>query len=312
MANELTLANGGVVQYQSLSGIDVVLSPETVRNQLTRGRGNVTDQEVLMFIRTCQAKKLDPFENGEVYLIKYDSLSPAQMVVGYFAYVRRADRFPDYRGFHAGITVLSTLNGKKEIVQREGQCVYKALGETLIGGWCRVYRERSAGCMEESFVEVALDEYSSGKGNWSTKPATMIRKVAISQAIRQAYPNEYEGLYTIDEMDASGAFNGHYVDPETGEVTRTPNTIPAEKTEIEDDPIVTSNDRRELTQKLVELFGKEQSGDMFKTIVEQEGFNVTSTAELKKSQMTAVIAKAEEIANKMNAKEDGEDGTEAA
>ncbi|MCD8294910.1 MAG: phage recombination protein Bet [Clostridia bacterium] len=294
-ANDMSL-----VQYESASKQSVTLTPDIVRKQLVRGKGNVTDQEIFMFMRTCQARGLDPFENGEVYLIKYDNSNPAQMVVGYHAYAKRADAFPDYRGYSAGITVVRNLNGNAEVIQKEGQCVYKALGETLIGGWCRVRRERKPGYIEESFVEVSLDEYSSGQSNWRTKPATMIRKVAVSQALRQAFPNDYEGLYTIDEMDASNAFHGHYVDEETGEVTRMNSAIPAEKSEPEEDSKLTTNDRRELTQKLVELFGKEQSGDMFKVIVEQAGFNVTSTAELTRSQMVTVLAKAEEIAAKMN------------
>ena len=100
MANELM-----TVEFESLSGITVKLDAATVRNTLTRGNGKVTDQEASMFIRTCQAKKLDPFENGEVFLIKYSDNAPASLVVGYFAYIRRADKFPDYRGFKAGICV---------------------------------------------------------------------------------------------------------------------------------------------------------------------------------------------------------------
>ena len=64
------------VEFKSLSGLDVKLDAETVKNTLTRGNGKVTDQEVAMFLRTCQAKQLDPLENGEVYLIKYDDKAP--------------------------------------------------------------------------------------------------------------------------------------------------------------------------------------------------------------------------------------------
>ena len=77
MANELM--TGAVV---SLAGRRGRGDAATVRNTLTRGNGNVSDQEVAMFLRTCQAKKLDPLENGEVYLIKYDDKAPAQLVVG--------------------------------------------------------------------------------------------------------------------------------------------------------------------------------------------------------------------------------------
>ena len=250
MANELMK-----VEFESLSGISVKLDAETVRNTLARGNGKITDQEVAMFLRTCQAKKLDPLENGEVYLIKYDDKVPAQLVVGCHAYIRRADHFPDYRGFKAGITVIRG-NGV-EPIQKEGACVYKALGEQLIGGWCRVFRERSNGYVEETFVEVDFDEYSTGKSNWNAKPATMIRKVAISQAFRAAFPNEYEGLYTVDEMQASGAIPGNYrVVEGTGEVI-----------DVEvDDPKISQEQRQSMFSLAKEHLGKDANSILKKPI----------------------------------------------
>lgn len=267
MKNELA-----PVEFKSLSGIMVTLDAETVKNTLTRGNGNVTDQEVAMFIRTCQAKALDPFENGEVYLIKYDNSAPAQLVVGCHAYVRRADHFPDYRGYKSGITVVRSMaNGTPEIVQKEGSCIYKQLGEVLIGGWCRVYRERSAGNVEETFVEVSLEEYSTGKSNWNSKPATMIQKVAKSQAFRAAFPNEYEGLYTIEETQASGAIPAQYrVDEETGEVTPTC---------IEEDSKITQEERQAMFAAIREVYAdSEEANKKLKEIVLAAGF--TSTADL--------------------------------
>lgn len=259
------------VEFKSLSGIEVNLDAETVKNTLTRGNGKVTDQEVAMFLRTCQAKALDPFENGEVYLIKYDDKSPAQLVVGCHAYVRRADHFPDYRGHKCGITVVRSMsNGVPEIVQKEGSCVYKALGETLIGGWCRVYRERIKGNVEETFVEVSLEEYSTGKSNWNSKPATMIQKVAKSQAFRAAFPNEYEGLYTIDEMQASGAIPAQYeVIEATGEVV----TV--------EDPIITQEQRQTMFAAIRSLFAdKQEANDILKDIVSDEGYDSTTSLPL--------------------------------
>ena len=259
MANELMK-----VEFESLSGISVKLDAETVRNTLARGNGKITDQEVAMFLRTCQAKKLDPLENGEVYLIKYDDKVPAQLVVGCHAYIRRADHFPDYRGFKAGITVIRG-NGV-EPIQKEGACVYKALGEQLIGGWCRVFRERSNGYVEETFVEVDFDEYSTGKSNWNAKPATMIRKVAISQAFRAAFPNEYEGLYTVDEMQASGAIPGNYrVVEGTGEVI-----------DVEvDDPKISQEQRQSMFSLAKEHMGKD-ANSILKKLISDLGYESTN------------------------------------
>lgn len=259
MGNELMK-----VEFESLSGITVKLDAATVRDTLTRGNGKVSDQEVAMFLRTCQAKKLDPLENGEVYLIKYDDKAPAQLVVGCHAYIRRADHFPDYRGFKAGITVIR--GDSMEPVMKEGACVYRALKEQLIGGWCRVFRERTNGYVDETFVEVSLEEYSTGKSNWNTKPATMIRKVAISQAFRSAFPNEYEGLYTIDEMQASGAIPGNYrVVEGTGEVVDV-------GTEVEEK--VTQDQRQALFRIAKEHFGPEANG-ILKSLISKYGCDST-------------------------------------
>ena len=260
MANELM-----AVEFESLSGIQVKIDAQTVRNTLTRGNGKVSDQEVAFFLRTCQAKKLDPLENGEVWLIKYDDKTPAQMVVGYFAYIRRADKFPDYRGFKAGITVAQRKNGDVvSVSQKEGACVYKVLGEELIGGWCRVFRQRENGSIEETYMEVPIDEYSTGKSNWNAKPATMIRKVAVSQAFRAAFPNEYEGLYTADEMMASGAIP--VVDESTGEII----------SEIKDDPIISQEQRQTLFNTAREHFGKTEANEVIRSLIDAEGYNSTT------------------------------------
>lgn len=283
MSNELIS-----VEYKSLSGLTVTLDAETVKKTLTRGNGKVTDQEVAMFVRTCQAKALDPFENGEVYLIKYDDKAPAQLVVGCHAYIRRADHFPEYRGYRAGITVVREMNGKQEVVQKEGACVYKALGEKLIGGWCRVLRERTPGNIEETFVEVDLDEYSTGMSNWKSKPATMIQKVAKSQAFRAAFPNEYEGLYTIDEMQASGAIPDNYkIDGDTGEII-----------EI-DDPKITQTERQEMFTLARESFDKNECNSILKKLVSDEGYD--STTELPMSVYNRIMTKIRKLADERKA-----------
>lgn len=275
MANEIT-----TVDFKSLSGIDVHLDAETVRNSLVRGNGKVTNQEVAMFLRTCQAKNLDPFEEGEVYLIKYGESSPAQMVVGCHAYIRRADHFPDYRGCRSGITVTRNTDGKLEVIQKDGSCVYKTIGETLIGGWCRVYRERVKGNVEETFVEVALDEYNTNKSNWVSKPATMIQKVAKSQAFRAAFPNEYEGLYTIDEMEASGAIP--QVIESTGEVVYV------------DDDKITQEQRQQMFVKIKEIYpNKDESNAKLKELIGEEGYS--TTADITNSAYERIIDKIEQI-----------------
>ena len=259
MSNELSK-----VEYQSISGIQVKLDADTVIKYCARGNGNITPQEVALFLRTCQAKRLDPLENGEVYLIKYDNTKPAQIVVGKHAYLRRADRNPDYRGKKSGIVIVR--DGK--VIQKEGCCLYNILNETLIGGWCRVFRRRAGADVDEEFYrEVALEEYSSGQANWKVKPATMIEKVAVSQCLRDAFPNDYEGLYSEDEMLASGAITSDYtvVGDEEAPI---PETIP-------EDPVITSKQRMDLFNLARRNFEEDVAGDLIKGIIGE--FGLTST-----------------------------------
>jgi uncharacterized protein CbrC (UPF0167 family) len=45
-----------------------------------------------------------------------------------------------------------------------------------------------------------LSEYNKGFALWKTMPATMIRKVAIVQALREAFPETLSGMYSEDEI----------------------------------------------------------------------------------------------------------------
>lgn len=280
MAKELQVA-----KYESLSGIQVELDAKTVRDYLARGNGEISDQEVAFFIRTCQAKKLDPLENGEIYLVKYDNTKPAQIVIGYHAYLRRAERFPEYRGYKAGVVVIR--DGKLEY--KEGAAVYKQIGEELVGGWCRVLREMPNGNDEETYAEVSLEEYSTGKSNWAAKPATMIRKVAISQAIRGAFPNEYEGLYTVEEMS---------------------NTIPADvvienehvQEPVKVDPLTTTDQRQAFMQAIDNSFSdKDLKNVAFKTIMDTLGLK--STKDMKESQLAIAYEMIDTFAKQDNEQE---------
>ena len=107
-----------VVKYDA-GGVEIKLDPATVKNYLVRGNGKVTDQEVLFFIRTCQAQKLNPLVYGEVYLIKFGD-EPAQLVIGKETYMKRAFKNPNYSGMKSGIVV----QRGEEIVQKEGTCLY--------------------------------------------------------------------------------------------------------------------------------------------------------------------------------------------
>ena len=69
MADEKKQENTGIVEYES-NGEIVKISPTTVRKYLVSGGGNVSDQEVMMFMSLCRYQHLNPFLK-EAYLIKF-------------------------------------------------------------------------------------------------------------------------------------------------------------------------------------------------------------------------------------------------
>ena len=178
------------------NGNTVELDADTVRNYLTNGNGKATDQEVAMFINLCKYQGLNPFLR-EAYLIKYDDKAPASTVVGKDAFTRRAAQIPECKGWSAGVAVVTQQ--KSEYKEREGTIVLP--GEKLVGGWCTVARE---GWQNPFKSTVNLSEYNTGKSMWAKMPATMIRKVAIVQALREAFPDKFQGMYDQSEMGADG------------------------------------------------------------------------------------------------------------
>lgn len=280
MANALTKAeqNALTVSYDVL-GTHIDLDFDFVRSYLVRGKPQlVTPQELMFFMNTCKMQNLNPLVDGEVYLIKYSENNPAQMVIGKDTYLRRAYDNPDFIAKSDGITV----QRGKEIIQKEGCCLYP--GEVLIGGWCRVYYLR-AGKERTAFREVALSEYNQSQANWKSKPATMINKCAISQCVRDAFPREYQGLYSDAEMVASGAVPAEYTDE-----YRAPQS---EAVVAEFDPPATKEQRQVMFRKAQALF-KEKANEVVRAVVTEFGFE--NTSDMKASDIEAAIERLEEWA----------------
>ena len=178
-----------------VNGREVELSPNIIKRYLVSG-GQISDQEAVAFLNLCKFAGLNPWLR-EAYCIKYGN-EPATMVTGKEAFLKRAEAHPAYDGAKAGVIVESE---EGELIYREGAFVRKE--EALVGGWAEVYRKDKAHSMRE---EVSFDEYAVRKKDgqlnqqWSKKPATMIRKVALVQALRESFPAYFGGMYTSEEV----------------------------------------------------------------------------------------------------------------
>lgn len=214
----------------------VKLSPSIVRNYLVNGNGAVTDQEVAMFINLCRFQHLNPFLR-EAYLIKFGS-QPATIVTGKEAITKRAVRNPAYAGQQAGVVVMRSDTDKLEY--RVGALVLP--NETLVGGWAKVFVKNYSVPIE---AVVGYAEYVGTKsdgtinGQWSKKPATMIRKVALTQALREAFPEDLGGLYESAEMGldiAEEAIAPIPTEVVSAEITALAEETPCEEEKQEDAP----------------------------------------------------------------------------
>lgn len=181
---------------------EVKLSPKIVQDFLTNGVA-VSMPEYKMFTELCKARKLNPFLK-EAYIIKYGS-NPAQIVVGKDAILKRAIKNPDFNGREQGIIV---INLKGEIEHRKG--TFKLKDEDLVGGWAKVYRKNWDYPVE---ITVSFDEVAQKKGNgdlnsnWSSKGATMVEKVALVRALREAFTEDLGGM--VDESESYDYSSGN-------------------------------------------------------------------------------------------------------
>ena len=184
------------MRYQASDGSEVTLSPSVVARYIIAGNQPASDKDIYAFMAKCKARHLNPLA-GDAYMTTYrnrDGSVTSTVIVSKDYFVRTASQQPGFDGFEAGVIVSSKRTG--ELVYRQGSLVGKE-SETLVGGWATVYDKNRS---HPSRAEVSLEEYDTHKSMWNTKPATMIRKVALVQALREAYPGAYGGLYDRDEI----------------------------------------------------------------------------------------------------------------
>lgn len=191
-----------LVKYEDAEGREVVLTREDIINTIS-SNPRITDKEIKLFIELAKAQKLNPFTK-EIFITKYGDY-PATFIVGKDVFTKRAQANPLFKGMQAGV-IVQRQNG---VENREGSAVFG--DEMLLGGWCKVYVQ---GYDVPIYDSVSFNEYAARKTDgtlnamWASKPATMIRKVAIVHALREAFPSDFQGLYDQSEMGLSAQQGG--------------------------------------------------------------------------------------------------------
>lgn len=240
-----------MVKYET-NGQEITLTQSDVKNFLVTGDAEkVTDKEFKLFMELCKAQKLNPFLR-EAYLIKFGN--DANIITGKDVFLKRARANESFRGFKAGIIVQS----ERGIEKREGTFYLKGQ-ENLVGGWASIYIKDWDVPFDHT---VALTEFNKGTATWKNMPAIMIRKVAIVQALREAFPDDLSQLYAAEEMGTDPAIEDAIV------------------LENKEDDCIGNNDRK----KLFEL--AENKEEVVKAVLSKYGYE--STKSIKKDDFDGI------------------------
>lgn len=184
MANNKTKKKTEIQKPKKETGIEKLKAMELTEEVVLRHINQyATKNEIAMFLNQCAMFELNPFKR-EIYLIKYSQSDPATFVLGFEAFLKRAERTAKVSGWRAWTE--GTIKTKD----------FKACVEIHRKDW------------DKPFVhEVFWDEYAQKKKDgtltrfWDNKPRTMLKKVAISQGFRMCFPDELGGMpYVSEEM----------------------------------------------------------------------------------------------------------------
>lgn len=181
------MENQNSVSLMASSG-DIPVTGETIKKYLC---DKATEQDLALVLSICRNTGMNPFI-GDVNIIKYAKDQPAQIVTRKDWFFKTANKQPDYEGMDHGIIVSRDGN----IVYQEG--AFMSPTDKLLGGWASVYRKDK----RPHRAEVTLAEYSKGQSNWRSMPATMINKVAKVHALRESFPEKFQGVYDESELDS--------------------------------------------------------------------------------------------------------------
>lgn len=183
--------------------------------------------EKAMFVNMAQLYGLNPFKR-EIYCTVFGEGKYRQcsIVTGYEVYLKRAERVGKLDGWEA------TLSGK--------------VSDETLSATVTIYRKDWSHPFKHTvYYREVVQRTKDGTPNrfWRVQPTFMTRKVAIAQAFRLCFPDEFGGMpYTNDEMG---------VEPEPQNITNEATTTFENQQEI---PVVNIEEiKKEPTEAAINL-----------------------------------------------------------
>ena len=173
--NNLENRNIKIETIQKINSINTI-SKKEIEDYLFTSETKLNDKQKGMFIKLAQLHNLNPFKR-EIYAIPYGK--EFSIVTGYQVYIQRAEATGDLDGWQ----VESNNDSAKITIWR------KSFSHPFI--W-----------------EVDKSDFGKGYGSWKSMPKFMLKKVAIGQGFRLAFPNELGSmLYLKEEMEGAEPLN---------------------------------------------------------------------------------------------------------
>lgn len=106
--------------------------------------------------------------------------------------------------YGGGYSLVTSISFARKIAQKNGVWIsgptYIMDGKKIVTCSVTAYR-RIGKDIAEYTAMVYFDEYNTGKNQWSSRPHTMINKVADAHVYRKACPEELSQAYTEEEFD---------------------------------------------------------------------------------------------------------------
>jgi phage recombination protein Bet len=135
---------------------------------------SATDKELFMFLGIARSYGLNPLKR-EIHFVKYGN-NPASIIVGYEVYLKRAEATGKLDGWKCWI--------EKDEIGEKAVIEIKRKDQDIPVRW-EVYRK----------------EFDRQQASWKTMPMFLLKKVAISQGFRLAFPGDLGGMpYTAEEL----------------------------------------------------------------------------------------------------------------
>lgn len=159
----------------------------------------LTDTEFQAFRGIGRATGLNPFLR-EIWAVKYGD-GAASIFIGRDGYRKSAQANSEY-DWHFVDAIYA--NDSFRVVNGEVNHDYRLTDRgALIGAYALCKRKTSS---RPNYGQVLLKEYTTGKSLWTSKPETMIKKVAEAQVLRMTFQELFAGTYDEAEQwdDKSG------------------------------------------------------------------------------------------------------------